>query len=95
MENLFDRFELAGMVSKKRVILPKKADSKWRQYVITVLGLGKRFDLKTEDERLYQSVLEGQHIKATGDFSFYNNIPQFEVSGIVDVSEKQKGVAGK
>ena len=85
---LYDRFEIAGVVQRTRIILPKKADSKWRQYVITVAGLGKMFDLKTEDEKLFGSVIIGQEIKAVGDFSFFNNIPQFEVARIEDGREK-------
>ncbi len=85
--NLCDRFEISGVVQKTRVIMPKKADSNWRQYVIVVAGLGKVFHLKTEDEKLFLSVGIGQTVRATGDFSFFNNIPQFDVARIEQLDD--------
>jgi len=80
--NLYDRFEIAGVIQNTRVIMPKKADSNWRQYVLSVATLGKNFTLRTEDATLFQNVAIGQHVRCVGNFSFFNNIPQFDLSGI-------------
>ena len=80
--NLYDRFDIAGVIQNTRVIMPKKADSKWRQYVISVATLGKNFNLRTEDETLYQAIAIGQHVRCVGTFSFFNNVPQFDLANI-------------
>ena len=80
--NLYDQFDIAGVVQDTRVIMPKKSDSKWRQYVISVATLGKNFNLRTQDETLYHSVAIGQHVRCVGSFSFFNNIPQFDLQDI-------------
>ncbi len=79
---LYDRFDITGVVQNTRVVLPKNTDSNWRQYVISIATLGKNFNLRTEDVTLYQSVAIGQHVRCTGEFSFFNNVPQFNLSRI-------------
>ncbi len=86
---LLDRFEICGIVQDTRVIMPKKADSKWRQYIISVATLGKNFNLRTEDISLYQEVVIGQNVRCFGTFSFFNNVPQFDLAGIKPVDEKE------
>jgi hypothetical protein len=86
---LKDCWELQGVVLETRIITAKKQNSEWRCYVIRVAGLGKQFEIQSQDIKFYNAVGRGQVIMAKGDFEFYNNIPKLMVRELTDVQSNK------
>ena len=86
---LKDNWELQGVVLETRIVNAKKQNSDWKCYIIKVAGLGKQFEIQSQDIKYYNAVGNGQIITAKGDFEFYNNTPKLIVREIIDIQSKK------
>ena len=86
---LVDRWEVTGVVMDQRQIKSKKPDSDWQMYILKIAGLGKAFEVQTEDVALYSRVALGEHVRCTGDFDFFNSIPKLVLREVESIDERR------
>lgn len=84
---LFARFELAGVITKKKS-MTSKTNKEWKGQMLEVSSLGEKLDIFVSDD-IFAAVGEGEHLLFKGPLHGQERGVKLVISSIQNVNTKE------